>query len=132
MNISSFIRHLTILIKYFISDVQDMNTSLSEQILNGLNKLMAKIKSENFKNEIFNASENFRDCSLTEKCLYILRITESLISEIDDLKNVEIAQTNDALAKMEESLKQKEIEIFELKTELNRLQQIVSENNIGE
>lgn len=108
---------------------------LSDRILSGLNRLAAKIKSENYRNESLQkeAEVDFKDMNLADKCLSVMYIAESLISEIDNLKKVEKALKNEssALVEMQESIKQKETEVFELKTELNRLQQILSEKKIG-
>lgn len=109
---------------------------LSGRIHSGLDRLTAKIKTENYYNESLQnvkAEGDFQDFNLANKCLSVMYIAESLITEIDRLKNVEKALKDESSAfiEMQESMKQKDIEIFELMTEIKRLQQIVSEKNMG-
>lgn len=95
-----------------------------------------------FNNEILNnpvlqkliGDKDCRGMELTEKVNLIVNIANVLTSEIENLRNLETTLKNEnlAFATMQESLRLKEIDIFELQTEVNRLKQKVNENNIGE
>lgn len=75
-----------------------------------------------------------KDMCVGDKCGVLLNIADVITSELVMRKNLEKAleHENSSLAELRQVLQQKEMQLFELQTEIKRLQQVVSENKIGE
>lgn len=104
--------------------------------MNGVDKLLNKLKKEDISNEVLKkliSIENSELLTMKDKCDLVVNIAETLTTELSLRKNLEVAleHENTALGELRQMLSQKEMQVLELQTEVNRLQQIVNENKIG-
>lgn len=126
----TFIKH------YIISAQEESIDQFSSNLSVGLEKLVQGLKKEGIVNEVLHKileSVN-KDISVGDKCGVLLNIADVITSELVMRKNLEKAleHENSSLAELRQVLQQKEMQVFELQTEIKRLQQVVGENKIGE
>ncbi|XP_026743691.1 GRIP and coiled-coil domain-containing protein 2-like isoform X3 [Trichoplusia ni] len=129
-NVAENMKHLQVLCKTQEDSIEEFSTNLSV----GLEKLVQGLKKEGIANEVLHKileTEN-KDMCVGDKCGVLLNIADVITSELIMRKNLEKAleHENSSLAELRQVLQQKEMQLFELQTEIKRLQQVVSENKI--
>uniref|UniRef100_A0A2A4JIT1 Uncharacterized protein n=1 Tax=Heliothis virescens TaxID=7102 RepID=A0A2A4JIT1_HELVI len=112
---------------------EELNTQITTALNTGLDKLVQGLQKEGIANEALQKilqSDNKDKAS--GKCEALINIANVLTTELVMRHNLEKAleHGNSSLAELKEVLKQKEMQLIELQTEVNRLQQVVNENKI--
>lgn len=119
-----------------ISDQEELNDQITTTLNVGLEKLVHGIKKEAITNEVLSKILELvnNDIPASEKCDLLINIANTLTAELVMRQNLKKAleHENSTLAELREVLNQKEMQLFELQTEIKRLQQVVNENKIGE
>ena len=102
----------------------------------GLEKLVQQLRKKGTTNELLQKvlESDCADSQARAKCEILINIANTIFTEMEARQDLEKAleHSNSSLDEVKNVLKQKETELFELQSEIKRLQQVVNENKIGE
>lgn len=119
-----------------ISEQEELNNQLTASLTAGLDKVIQGLKREGIANEFVEKITQSDDTvnQASDKCEMLIKIANTLTTELVMRQNLvkALEHGNSSLAELREVLKLKENQLFDLQTEIKRLQQIVNENKIGE
>ncbi|KAJ8718038.1 hypothetical protein PYW07_005968 [Mythimna separata] len=117
-----------------IKHQEELNSQIMTTLNVGLENLLQRLKEKTISNEVLQKilqSDNV-DSQATDKCDMLINIANTIFPEMEMRQNVEKALENTRISLEEQKsiLKQRDAQLFELQTEIKRLQQIVNENKI--
>lgn len=117
------------------TDERDINEKIKLTLNTLLEKLKSNINNEEVNNEILQKFMNTDYSKLTciEKCELLSNITETLSNEVQIRVKAEKAliYENYSLVTIQDVVKQKELQILELHTEIKELQQRLHDAELG-
>lgn len=123
-------------IKLFIfADQKQNDVKLSIKLSTALDKLIQNLTKQelNIGLQQDMKANNTAEITCSDKCDILINITDTLTTELAMRQNIEKALENEncALNELREMCKQKENQIFNLQTDIKRLEQIVHEHKLG-
>ncbi|CAH1640408.1 unnamed protein product [Spodoptera littoralis] len=113
---------------------EELNNQITASLTAGLDKVIQGLKREGIANEFVEKITQSDDKvnQASDKCEALINIANTLTSELVMRQNLvkALEHGNSSLSELREVLKLKENQLFDLQTEIKRLQQIVNENKI--
>ncbi|KAJ8717390.1 hypothetical protein PYW08_005789 [Mythimna loreyi] len=117
-----------------IKNQEELNNQITTTLSVGLENLLQRLKETTISNEVLQKilQADNTDSQATVKCDILINIANTIFTEMEMRQNVEKAleNSNVTIEELKNNLKQRDTELFELQTEIKRLQQIVNENKI--
>lgn len=118
-----------------ISGQEELNNQITTTLNVGLENLVQELKKKGTTNELLQKilESDHADTEAKDKCEVLIKVASIVFTEMETRQELEKALelSNSSVEEMKNVLKQKETELFELQSEIKRLQQVVNENKIG-
>lgn len=117
----------------FISALEEDNTKIVAMLNSGLNKILENVKIDNISSHILEQYGCMEKRNAFENCNVIFKVINDLTSELNLKKNLEKALEDEdiVIKELSEKVKQKEIGIYQLETDVQKLKTIVSDTKTG-
>lgn len=118
-----------------ISDQEESSSHTLTTLSKGLEILVQELQKKGTVNkELQNILQSVNlDNQERHKCDMLINIANTIFIEMEMRENVEkaLVHSNSSLEELKNELNQKETQLFEVQSEVKRLEQIISENKIG-
>ncbi|XP_049876763.1 cytadherence high molecular weight protein 2-like isoform X2 [Pectinophora gossypiella] len=122
-------------VKLDVKKHEDKHLNIVSVVESGFGKLLQNIKGEKIDNDVLQkliTVENEEGMSIEEKCHLLINVADTLRTELSVRQNLAMALEHESTAvdELKDIIKQKEMQVFDLQTEVKRLQQVVYENQV--